>query len=259
MKSIKIILSNLLLSAMIFSCSSQLPVYKVSIFEEDKIEYNHYDEDGKIFYELSKDNDYLYVNIRTNDLPLQIKILNSGVKICIDNTERKKCDNYIQFPESNNKQNKAELRALGDNNNEIIKMKVANLSDEILFVKDNSKEKLNRYINTKDISTDISIEDENLDYLIKFPLNSFSLKSTQFPLLGIVIKGITRPSSSNTSQGGRPSGTGGRSGGGKSRGGGRGGGRSTAASGRRPSGNSNEMSQFKSLDKDIEIWNKLEF
>jgi hypothetical protein len=258
MKSIKIILSNLLLSTIFFSCSSQLPAYEVSLFEKGEIEYDHYDEDGNLFYEISKDKDNLLIDIRANDLPTQIKILNNGVKICIDETGKKKCDNYIQFPVKNNKQDLSELKPMTRNRDEILKMKLSTLSDEFLFVKNHSKEYLSRNFNTQNISTDITIDEGVLDYMIKIPLESIIAKSSQSTSLGIVIDGITRPVSSSSNQGGRSGGVSGRpSGYGGGRPSGVGGGKPSGVSGGRMSGNSGEMSQFKSISKDIKIWNKL--
>jgi uncharacterized membrane protein YgcG len=258
MKSIKTIITNLVLYGLLSSCSSTLPVYKVSTFEAEMLVSEKYDNNANIGYTVSKDESYLYVTLNTFDTASQIKILKNGVALYFDIEGGKKMHTYIQYPvPKESKQERPDFESLNKNKAIFLKKMIYQLDNEIQVKKHGDIVSINKQLNTQNIEANLKAVKDELIYQMKFPLNFIETNENQLSSMGIFINGISRPSSTNGSYGGgRPSGVGGGrpsgAGGGRPSGGGRPGGSGSG----RPS--SSQMKSFEGLDTDIDIWFKLE-
>lgn len=251
----KIIIPALIITLSLVSCVGSQQAYSVSeqIVSQKPIELTYHD-DSKIGYAITKDKSHLYITINASEKITQLKMIQNGATIFIDEEGNKNKDFYIQYPLVEKRQaiNMEDMKRMKNKADQlaIIARRLENLGTDILIVENNEQYIINKEFNDEGISIDYQITPESIAYTLKVPLTYIDSESNM-PSIGISIKGMKRPNMNNSSVGGM------RSGGGRSGGMGKGGGRSGGMRGGgevRGQGNQQNMSQIQELQSNIEIW-----
>tara|TARA_R110002111_G_scaffold250180_1_gene314390 strand:- start:493 stop:1296 length:804 start_codon:yes stop_codon:yes gene_type:complete len=260
MKFIKSSVLLLLAIAILQSCGSSNTVYKIKEYPVDynpqKVVNDFYDQDAKLGYTVLKDKDYLYINISTDKTASQLKLLQNGVTIFLDKSGKENKNAYLQYPVKTDAKVRMDHKSLRENKTVFLKAKIAGLKVDVLVVNGDSQEFVNRQLNDKGITTNITVTEEELYYQIKFPINYITTDNKTLPSMGIAIKGME---TTRTSQPARTTSSVGKGGGGRGSGGGRGGrggggGRMGGGSKGSSTSQNQTRTQMDGMNSDIEIW-----
>ena len=85
--------------ALLQGCASLPKITAVPKGEAEISEYSgQYDSESKLRYSVEHDSANVYLHFSTSDFSSQVKILNFGLTVYIDETCRKKKEKYITFP-----------------------------------------------------------------------------------------------------------------------------------------------------------------
>lgn len=248
-----LVFSLAFIGCLMISCGSKLPVYQVSNVSKVETISEKYDSDAKLGYTVSKDDNNLFVNLNTTDVPNQIKMLNNGVTIYFDSEGKKAQETFVHFPVKKEITSRPDFKALQQNKKAYLDNLISGLSNDIKIRLNGKQSFINRELNAEGISVSISSQEGQLKYQLKLPLKNLDFSNNQLTSLGISIEGIKRPENAQGNpNGGRPTGVGG------GRPSGVGGGRPSGVGGGRPSGNRTTKSPVDGLSSAINIWFLLE-
>jgi len=244
------------------SCA-KLPIYQATKInnKNDIFELKYYDEDSKLLYDIFDDEQNIYVNIKTTDFYSQVKILEMGLTLWINQDVKKKKNKGITFPQKQNFKNQ-QVRKMRDKDSfnreeqriEQLHAKFEMFDKNILLIGmngENSKTILNPELEKSDIMAKITFGKFNqLNYLATIPKDKIFIdekQSNDIFVLGIESGSMEMNNRQNQGQGGR-------SGGGMKGGGGRSGGGMKGGGGR-PSGKmGGNFQEYSNLSEPIKIW-----
>jgi len=74
-------------------------------------------EDGHLQYNITNDNEHIYVSVATNDQATQARLLRAGISIFVDTKAKKNKSMGIQFPVRSMMNNDRPMMDRGDNRN----------------------------------------------------------------------------------------------------------------------------------------------
>lgn len=244
------------------SCGSSAPIYKINDISEnykaEEIVNDFYNEDAKLGYTILKDGSFVYINLSTAEASTQLKILQNGVKLFIDEKGKEKKTSYIQYPLEADIKEKLNLGVFVKDKASFINDKIAVLDNNIAIIKNESRSLINRNLNNQNISTEIKLVDQELYYQMIIPIDYFNTNSGKLASLGISIKGLSikLPQSNQNARGGGSRGSGAtRGSGGRSRGGG---GNTNTGSSNVSKKTPSPSRQIQGLTSDALIWLKLD-
>jgi uncharacterized membrane protein YgcG len=88
-----------LLIALLQGCASLPKITAVTKVQTDFPGYSgQYDSESKIMYSVEHDSANIYLQLMTSEFSSQVKIINFGLTVYIDNAGRKKKEKYFTFP-----------------------------------------------------------------------------------------------------------------------------------------------------------------
>ena len=245
----------LAMSLLIFIGCTNIPLQESVSRSSDKIENKDHlgilDSKSRLLYLVENDSEYIYLSIKTDYRPTQMRIMRNGVKIYIDKDGKKKKETFLHYPtgQQNIEFNRSSYGP-GENQEFDLNRILLNMPafgnwhnyEEDVFISDGK--------NINGIEVDVSvIEEDVLYYTAKIPLELIGYIDSSIPSLGLHIEGqklggggMQRSAQQSGDKGG---GRGGMSGGGHSGGG---------MQGQRSGGN---MEQMNEMSKPIDIWFRL--
>jgi len=239
----------------ITSCAN-LPLYQSKeINSKDEIsDLRYYNKENKILYDVYDDENNIYVNIKTSNYYSQVKILEMGFTLWIDQKAKKKKDKGIVFPQKQEFKRNQQNRSLNNTDSfnreeqRIEQLRTQfqlSIKNIVLIGMDgeNSKRVFNTELENSDIISTITFDTFNrLNYLAIIPKSKiFTDGKYNNNTFSIGIEsGFMEMNSNKGSSGGKS--------GGGSRSGGMGGGKGQS---NRSGGN---MEQRSALSEPIKIW-----
>ena len=246
------------MSLLIFIGCTNIPLQESVSKSSDEIENKDHlgilDIKSRLLYLVENDSENIYLSIKTDYRPTQMRIMRNGVKIYIDKDGKKKKDTFLHYPtgQQNIKSNRSSYGPGEDKEFDLNRILLSmpafgNWHDyeEDVSISDGE--------NKNGIEVDVSvIEEDVLYYIAKIPLELIGYIDSSIPSIGLHIAGIEGQKlgsggmqRSAQQGGGKGGGRGGMSGGGRSGGG---------MQGQRSGGN---MEQMNEMSKPIDIWFRL--
>lgn len=197
----------LLISCFFFYGCKKLPLQKSKYYSEKAYNnefFDYYDPESKIRYEFYNDNENFYFKMDTYEKLAKIKILSSGLKICIDTLSKTTASQFIHYPLS------SEKRAGGFEKENVIEQfkKQRSLSERIdnlpkIGIAKSYKgfKELDFMAGEQPIQAELTADSiGNLVYELKFPIKYFFPKGYEKGkefTLGIVTGQLDLPKTNN--------------------------------------------------------------
>ena len=235
----------LLLFLAVGGCTSMQTVTSVENSKATPSNYKYYDSKSKIRYQVSSNEQYLFLTFNTSNGASIMKIVRTGLTIYFDSNGKKKKDSYIQYPVGKlAKMEKGKIKP--DHQPKPKKMNLSNMISgvprEAIYYTNETARTINLTTDTAGFEASLKEENGALTYTIRIPFSK--IEGTNYNSRNELAIGVEsgefsmpsqRPTQSASVQGGR-GGKGGGGGGGHG-GGGRPGGASSGPGG----GQSSEM------------------
>lgn len=206
-----------LIVVLMFSACASLPVVSSTYLtnEPSSLKY-HYDIENNIAYKVTHDDDYLYLELKTDDKTSIMKIAKQGLYIYIDPRGHKSKEIFFNYP-LDRKFNQSEMKngmrpQMGSREEFNVHEAFEKISMEALYSKYGEAEKFPVYSNSSGFNVELNTSDKSvLIYKLRIPfdeIQSGGLKNLDDLSLGIETAIFEMPSMNAHSGGGMDGGSG---------------------------------------------------
>jgi hypothetical protein len=237
------------------SCASLPSLSSTYLMDDEPSLKYRYDIENNLAYKVSHDDDYLYLDLKTDDKASIIKILRQGLFIYMDPNGKKSKEIYFNYPLTQKHEPGSMRKPMGGQSNSRDDVDVNNLLDrlsiEAIYSKYGLAEKMPVYIVDSGFKVEIiAVNKSVMEYKLRIPfreLKAGGLKNISELSIGIMTGKIDMPSSGDRSGGGES----GMQGGGRSGGGMQG----ANSGGGRPDGNMQGAGEHReSMSQQLALW-----
>lgn len=245
----------LLVALMLSACASLPSITSTYLMDDGPSLKYRFDIENNLAYKVSHDDDYLYLELKTDDKASIMKILRQGLFVYMDPNGNKSKEIYFNYPLTQ-KHEPGSMRKPNNMQSNVreefdVNDLLDRLSMEAIYSKYGQAEKMPVYIVDSGFKVEINAVNKSvIEYKLRIPfqeLKSGGLKDITELSIGIMTGKIEMPSS-----GDRPSGG---SEGGMQGGGGRSGGGGMQQGGGRPDGNMQGAGENReSMTQQLSLW-----
>tara|TARA_R110002050_G_scaffold141251_2_gene266313 strand:+ start:21477 stop:22238 length:762 start_codon:yes stop_codon:yes gene_type:complete len=209
----------LLLILSLSGCTNLQTVTSIEKSKEISSNYKYYDSDSQIRYQVSNNEDFLFLTLNTSNRASIMKIIRTGLTIYFDTNGKKTKETYIQYP-VRKLSNLENVKSNQDPRNKPHKMNLSNMISGVPLLAnyyiDETEHSIQLTNDTSGLTASLTEENGALTYRIKIPFSKITTHGanslTNF-VVGIESGAFKSPSQRPSQNSGGPSGQGGGGGG----------------------------------------------